>query len=193
MYIRHWQPFGKEKKVNFWRFWNICLVFYGVFFSKCGLKGSLLHFAFGLREKHRLCMALPKKVRATCRLPPKFGYFQRDHLKLQVRTPMQYSNFGFFPRQIGARRVICPMILIRLPLWRRLAFHCPIRRLQSDIRFLLQVLPPRRRPKNEPIGGLVFALSRWVFWHRTDVIMQCESWTLAVQQGGGWRELPSSR
>lgn len=27
---------------------------------------------------------------------------------------MQYSNFGFFPRQIGARRVIRPMILIRL-------------------------------------------------------------------------------
>ena len=31
-----------------------------------------------------------------------------------ILTPMQYSNFGFFPRQIGARRVICPMILIRL-------------------------------------------------------------------------------
>eukprot|EP00434_Breviolum_minutum_P046556 symbB.v1.2.042203.t1/scaffold9454.1/size3223/1 len=27
---------------------------------------------------------------------------------------MQYSNFGFFPRQIGARRVICPMIFVRL-------------------------------------------------------------------------------
>ena len=47
---------------------------------------------------------------ATCRLPD----FPRDHVKLQVRTPMQYSNFGFFPRQIGARRVICPMIFVRL-------------------------------------------------------------------------------
>lgn len=31
-----------------------------------------------------------------------------------ILTPMQYSNFGFFPRQIGARRVICPMIFVRL-------------------------------------------------------------------------------
>ena len=86
-----------------------------VFFSASVASSGAVCILFLVYEKNiGYAWLCPKRFGPHAGSPPKFGYFQRDHLKLQVRTPMQYSNFGFFPRQIGARRVICPMILIRL-------------------------------------------------------------------------------